>query len=212
MDDSSSAIRSPARAQWVAVVAVFGAVWGAAEVSLGALLRSAAVPLHGTLMAGVGIVIMLVARRTLSLGGQQGRGSSLAIGLVAAAMLPLSVSRGIIPAMIGILAEAACLELLLWVGRPGRRRFAVAGLCAAVVPAVQMVLWLTAQYGPAALSTFREIVLTKQGGARLGLASQTAGTLVGLALTVSAVYGLVCGMMAWSVAGQILDRLGRKAA
>jgi hypothetical protein len=237
MDDSSSTIRSPAHAQWVAVVAVFGAVWGAAEVSLGALLRSAAVPMHGMLMAGIGIVIMLVARRTLSAGGQpstrgngrspslasrsvpqrgtprvkgqHGRGAALAVGVVAAAMLPLSVSRGILPAMIGIMAEAACLEIVLYAGHPRRWRFAFAGLFAGLVPPVQMMLWLTAQYGPAALSTFREILLVKQGGAKLGLASQTAGTLVALALTFGATYGLVCGTLAWSIAKQILTRLGR---
>ncbi len=211
MDDSSSTIRSPAHAQWVAVVAVFGAVWGAAEISLGALLRSAAIPMHGMIMAGIGIIIMLVARRTLSADGQRGRGAALAVGVVAAAMLPLSVSRGILPAMIGILAEATCLEIVLYAGRPGRRRFAVAGLIATLVPPVQMVLWLAAQYGPAALSQFRDIVLVKQGGAKLGLAGQTAATLLAVALAVSAVYGLVCGILAWSLAKQILARLGREA-
>lgn len=209
-DGSSNTIKSPAQAQWLAVVAVFGAVWGAAEISLGALLRSAAIPMHGLLMAGIGIIILLVARRTLSAGGQRGRGSTLAIGLVAAAMLPLSVSRGIIPAMIGILAEAACLEIMLYVGRPGRWRYAVAALVAALVPPVQMMLWLTAQYGPAAFSQFRDILLIKQGGARLGLAGQTVGVLVGLVLAGAAVYGLVCGTLAWSIAKQILRRLGRE--
>jgi hypothetical protein len=210
-DVSSNTIRSPARAQWVAVVAVFGAVWGAVETSLGAMLRSASIPMHGTLMTGIGIVIMLVARRTLSARGQRGRGASLAVGVVAAAMLPLSVSRGMEQAMIGVLAEAACLEIVLWVGRPGRWRFGVAGILAALIPLVQLLAMLTVQYGPAALSTFRTMLLDKQGGARLGLAGQTAGTLVGIVVVVSAGYGLLCGMLAWSVAGQILRRLGREA-
>jgi hypothetical protein len=211
MDEFSSVAKSPAQMQWVAVVAVFGAVWGAAEISLGAILRSASIPMHGTVMAGVGILIMLVARRTLSGGGQRGRGGSLAVGVVAAAMLPLSVTRGIVPAMIGILAEAACLEIVLWMGRPGRWRFAAAGLLAALVPLAQLLVMLAVQYGPAAISTFREMLLVKQGGARLGLAGQTAGTLMALILGVSGLYGLTCGMLAWSVAGQILRRLGREA-
>jgi hypothetical protein len=163
------------------------------------------------LMAGIGIIIMLIARRTLSAGGQHGRGVVLAVGIIAAAMVPLSVSRGIVPAMIGIVAEAACLEIMLYAGRPRWWRFALAGSVAALVPPVQMVLWLTARYGPAALSTFRDILLVKQGGAKLGLAGQTAGTLVALALTFGAAYGLVCGTLAWSIAKQILTRLGRAA-
>lgn len=207
----SDTIQSPARAQWVAVVAVFGALWGAAETTLGALLRSAAIPLHGTIMTGIGVVIMLVARRVLSLQGRHGRGSSLAVGLIAAGLLPLSVSRGIVPAMLGVVAEAACMEIMLYAGRPGRARFALAGLVVALVPPVQKVLWLTAQYGPAAWATFRDILLLKQGGAKLGLAGQATATLVGMVLVLSAAYGLACGFLGWSVARQVLYRLGREA-
>lgn len=210
MDDSTRTIKSPAHAQWVAIVAVFGAVWGAAESSLGAILRSASLPMHGTVMTGIGIVIMLVAWRTLAAGGQRGRGVCLAVGVVAAAILPLSVTRGILPAMIGIMAAAACLEIVLWFGRAGKLRFAAAGLLAALIPLVQLLAMLTAQYGPAALSTFREILLDKQGGARLGLAGQATGVLIASILIVSAVFGLICGMLAWSLSGEILKRLGRK--
>jgi hypothetical protein len=210
MDNSSKTIRSPAHAQWVAVVAVFGAAWGAGEISLGALLRSAAIPLHGTVMTGIGIIIMLVARRTLQASGQRARGSCLAIGVVAAAIVPLSVSRGITPAIVGILAEAACVEIVLGLAHPRPGAFGLAGLFAALVPPVQFLLWLAAQYGPAALSTYREILLDKQGGAKFGLAGQTAGTLLALSLVVSAAYGLVCGILGWTLANQILRRLGRE--
>ncbi|HVP11743.1 MAG TPA: hypothetical protein VMV94_11220 [Phycisphaerae bacterium] len=203
----NSSRTSPAYAHWVAIVAVFGAVWGAAECSLGALLRLAAIPIHGAVMAGIGVIIMLVARRALA----AGRGSSLAIAVVAAALLPLSVSRGFAMAMMGILAEAACLEAVLWFGRPRRWRFALAGGIVGLVPPLQMLSRMVVLYGPAALSTFRETLLRDQGVARLGLAGQTAGVLLLIALAIAAMYGLVCGILAWSISGQILRRLGRAA-
>jgi len=209
MEDSSNTIRSAAHAQWVAVVAVFGAVWGAAESSLGAILRSASLPMHGTLMTGIGIIIMLVAWRVLRASGVGRRGACLAIGVVAAAIVPLSLTRGILPAVIGILAAAACLEAVLWIGRPGRLRFAAAGGLAATIPLVQLLTTLTLQYGPAALSTFRQILLDKQGGARLGLAGLATGAIVVLILVLSLLFGLICGLLAWSLAGEILRRLGR---
>ena len=212
MDELSSTARSPARAQWVAVVAVFGAMWGAAEMSLGAFLRSTSIPMHGTPMTGIGIIIMLVARRTLSDKERRGRGICLAIGVVAAAMLPLSVTRGIPHAMAGILSAAVFLEAVLWAGRPGRWRFTLAGALAAVIPLAQLLLTLAVQYGPATLTQFREVLLDKQGGARLGLAGQTAGALIALILVLSAVFGAICGASAWSLAKQILRRLGREAA
>jgi len=212
MENSTNTISSPAQAQWIAVVAVFGALWGAAEISLGAILRSASIPMHGTLMTGIGIIIMLVARQTLSAGGRQGRGVCLAIGVVAAAILPMSVTRGMVWALVGILAEAACLEAILWPGRPGRWRFAVAAVIAALIPLAQVLTTLAVQFGPAVLSEFREVLLVKQGGARLGLAGQTAGTLLALIVVASAVFGLLCGTLAWSLARQILKRLGRAPA
>ncbi len=212
MVDSTSAIQSPAQARWIAVVAVFGAVWGAAEISLGAILRSASIPMHGTLMAGIGVVIMLIARQILSDGDRRGRGVCLAIGVVAAAILPMSVTRGIFWSLIGILAEAACLEVILWAGRPRRLRFAVAGILAVMVPLVELLSMLAIQYGPATLSQFREILLTKQGGAKLGLAGQTAGTLLVSILVGSTLYGIICGNLGWTLARQILRRLGRESA
>ena len=212
MEDSTDTIRSPAQAQWIAVVAVFGAVWGGAEISLGAILRNVSIPMHGTLMTGIGVVIMLVARQTLSVGGRRGRGVCLAIGVVAAAILPMYATRGLIWAMLGVVAEAACLEAILWLGRPARLRFVIAAAIATLVPLVQLLSTLTVQYGPAALSEFREVMLRKQGVSNLGLAGQTAGMLLALIAAVSAAYGLFCGTLAWSLAGQILKRLGRAPA
>jgi hypothetical protein len=212
MGNSTDTIRSPAQAQWVAVVAVFGAVWGAAEISLGAILRNVSIPMHGTLMAGIGVVIMLVARQTLSVGDRRGRGVCLAIGVVAATILPMYATRGLLWAMLGVVTEAACLEAILWPGRPGRRRFFIASAVATLVPLVHLLTALTVQYGPAALSEFRELMLAKQGGSELGFVGQTAGTLLALIAVASAAYGLFCGTLAWSLAGQILKRLGRAPA
>jgi len=200
------------QARWIAVVAVFGAVWGATEMSLGALLRNMAIPMHGSLMAGIGIVIMLVARRTLTTEDRYGRGVCLAIGVVAAAMLPMSVSRGIGPAIAGILFEAACLEIVLWPARAGAWRYVCSGALAGLSPLLQMLAMLLVQYGAAAVSTFRDVFLNKQGGARLGLAEATAGTVLTLVAVFSLIYGMVCGLLGWSLARRILKRLGRPHA
>ena len=132
------------------------------------------------------------------------------MGVVAAAILPLSVTRGIAQAVVGILAEAACLEAMLWAGRPGRWRYGLAGLCAALIPLAQLLSMLAIQFGAAALAEFRQVLLDKQGGARLGLAGQTAGMLIALIAALSAVFGLICGTLGWTLAGQILRRLGRR--
>jgi hypothetical protein len=157
-------------------------------------------------MAGIGVVVMLVARRSLGLG----RGSCLSIGAVAAALLPLSVSRGFVMAMIGVLLEAAVLEASLWAGRPGRWRGLFGGMLVGIVPPLQMLTRAVIHYGPAALSTFRETLLNDRGADRLGLAGTGAGVLLALTLVISAVFGGLCGLTGWMLGGQILRRLGRE--
>lgn len=193
------------RARTIAAVAVFGAVWGGVECSLGGVFRSVAIPIHGSLMAGIGVVIMLTARRSLSLG----RGACLSIGTVAAVLLPLSVSRGFVMAMIGVLLEATVLEAVLWFGRPRRWRCVLGGLLVGLVPPLQMLGRMVVYYGPAALSTFRENLLNDRGAERLGAAGLTAGSLLAVVLALSATFGGLCGFLGWAIGGQILKRLGR---
>ena len=88
----------------------------------------------------------------------------------------------------------------------------LSGAVVAIVPMTQKLLMLSASYGPAALSAFRTSLIERQGGARLGLAGLTVGMLLVVVAAVSAAYGTFCGWFAWSVAGQILRRLGRTAA
>lgn len=202
------ALSSPlTRARGIAAVAVFGATWGAIECSLGGVLRSVAIPIHGSVMAGIGVVIMLTARRSLSLG----RGACVSIGAVAAVLLPLSVSRGFVMAMIGVLLEAVVFEAVLWAGRPGRWRCLLGGLLVGLLPPAQMLGRLVVFYGPAALSTFRENLLNDRGAERLGVAGLSAGVLLTLSLMVSATFGGLCGLAGWSISGQILRRLGRES-
>jgi len=186
-------------------VAVFGATWGAIECSLGGVFRMVAIPVHGSAMAGIGVVVMLVARRSLDLG----RGSCLSIGAVAAALLPLAISRGFVMAMIGVLLEAAVLEAALWIGRPARWRCIFGGLLVGLVPPLQMLARAMIYYGPAALSTFRETLLNDRGADRLGLAGFGVGALLALILAISAAFGGLCGLTGWMMGGQILRRLGR---
>src|SRR5690606_32761234 len=61
------------------LIAIFGALWGALELSLGSALHALGVPFSGLFLAGVGIAVALVGYRFT-----RRRGSVVQIGLVAA--------------------------------------------------------------------------------------------------------------------------------
>ncbi|MEJ2554713.1 MAG: hypothetical protein P8186_00455, partial [Anaerolineae bacterium] len=113
-------------------IGVFGALWGAAEMTLGSLLHVLNVPFSGAVLAGIGITIALIGRLFVPR-----TGSVLFIGLVTALLKMLSLGGIVLNPMIGIVAESLLAEVVLslW-GRPRRASFVVAGGLAVFWPFV----------------------------------------------------------------------------
>ena len=119
---------------WV-YIAVFGALWGAIEISLGAYLHVIFPPLAdtflvGVIMAGLGGIIALTGRHFVPY-----TGSVLMIGVVTTLLKALSLGGVKIGPMVAILAESLLMEAGLLLAQPRMRRktrmgFALAGALA----------------------------------------------------------------------------------
>ncbi len=94
-----------ASARFWAYAAVFGALWGAAEVGLGSLLHTMRISFTGQILTCVGVIILAAQRRIFPY-----RGSSAACGAVAALCKSISPGGIILGPMIGIFMEAVCFE------------------------------------------------------------------------------------------------------
>ncbi|HEY83526.1 MAG TPA: ECF transporter S component, partial [Chloroflexi bacterium] len=104
-------------------LAVFGALWGVVEVSLGSLLHVLNVPLTGLFMTAVGIAIALVGRLYVPKPG-----ATVFIGLIAALLKMFSLGGIVINPMIGIIAASLLAEIVLTAfRRPRRLAFVLAG-------------------------------------------------------------------------------------
>src|SRR5690606_24056730 len=104
-------------------MAVFGALWGALEISLGSVLKALHLPLSGALLATAGLVIALIARLFVPCAG-----ATLFVGVVATILKLFSIGSVLIGPMIGILAEALLAEVVLTLsGQPRRAAFLLAG-------------------------------------------------------------------------------------
>ncbi|PIZ26370.1 MAG: hypothetical protein COY47_00885, partial [Chloroflexi bacterium CG_4_10_14_0_8_um_filter_57_5] len=89
-------------------MAVFGALWGVVEISLGSVLHAIKIPLTGLALSTIGLLVALIGRLFVPK-----RGSTFFIGVIATVLKLFSIGNIVIGPMIGILAEALVAELIL---------------------------------------------------------------------------------------------------
>jgi hypothetical protein len=110
-------------ARELVLLGVFGALWGAAEMSLGSVLHMLNIPMTGMFMASIGLAVAMIGRLFVNRPG-----ATLFIGVIAALLKMFSFGGVVIYPMFGILMEALLADMVLTVLRkPGRIAFALAG-------------------------------------------------------------------------------------
>ena len=73
------------------MIAVFGALWGFIEMSLGGVLKTANVPLSGTVLASIGLVVLCAGRQFVPI-----RGATLFTGVIAMLLKLLSLATRLV--------------------------------------------------------------------------------------------------------------------
>lgn len=180
-------------------IGIFGALWGAVEMSLGSVLHTLNVPFSGVVLTGIGIAVALIGRLFVPRPG-----SVLFIGLVAAFLKMFSLGGIVINPMIGIVAESLLAEgALTLLGRPRRASLIVAGSLATFWPFVHPFFTQGILAGAGLLAIYQR---TLTNGARLlGLdAAAVIPILAGLIL-IHLLIGAVAGELAWD-AGQVIQK------
>ncbi|MGA9349978.1 MAG: ECF transporter S component [Anaerolineae bacterium] len=188
-------------------IAVFGALWGVLEMTLGSYLHlifpSLATPLVGvgTIMTAMGMVVALIGRLFIPK-----TGSVLMIGLVVAILKALSISGVKLPAMLAIIIESLLAELgLLLFRKPSRGGFMLAGCLA--------VLWtffhkFFASYvflGRGIYDVY--LGMLKEGSQALGIGMGYALAIVAAFLLIRILVGGLAGWLAWELGRAVRARL-----
>jgi len=189
-------------------IAIFGALWGAAEMTIGAYLHVVYPPLTyafipGLIMAAIGITIALVGRLFVPRAG-----SVLMMGLVVAMLKALSIGGVKLGPLIAIVAESLLAELgLALAGQPSRLGFVLAGSLA--------VLWCPFHkplVGSILLGqTAYKMLLGMIGRAArlLGFDARHGMAIMALLLLIHIAAGGAAGWLAWDLGGAVRDRLAR---
>jgi hypothetical protein len=219
---------------WV-YIAVFGALWGAIEITLGAYLHVIFPPLAdtfllGVIMAGLGGIIALTGRHFVP-----HTGSVLMIGVVTALLKALSLGGVKIGPIVAIMVESLLMEaglvlsracpeshrrvegLLLGFGtlrystqarQPSRWAFALAGALAVSWNFFHKFVMMRLLFGKGVYEV--AVKMVKDGSKLLGLdVRYSIAILVGL-FVVRLVVGAVAGWLAWDLGGAVRRRLARE--
>jgi len=122
----------------IALLGLMAALWGVIEITVGGMIKGWRVPFGGAVLGAFGVVIMLTARANVPR-----RGSTIAVGLVAAGIKAVSGFGGAAFAAIGIVIEALLVEAALSFFRPGSRtsRYTAGILAVLWAFAHPFVLW-----------------------------------------------------------------------
>ena len=192
---------------WV-YIAVFGALWGALELTLGAYLHVLFPPLANTfftglIMAGIGALIALVGRTFVPR-----TGAVLGIGIITALLKVLSLGGAKIGPVVAILAEVILMELaLLSKASPARWRYVLAGTLAVAWNFFHKFVMMRLLYGKGIGAVYVKMV--KEGSQTLGLDVRQAVAIIVVLFLLRVIVGAVAGWLGWDLGRLVARRLAR---
>ena len=193
---------------WV-YIAVFGALWGAIEMTLGAYLHVIFPPLAdtfllGVIMAGLGGIIALTGRHFVP-----HTGSVLMIGVVTALLKALSLGGVKIGPMVAIVVESLLMEAgLLLARQPTRWGFALAGALAVSWNFFHKFVMMRLLFGQGVYEV--AVNMVKDGSKLLGLDIRYSIAILVVLFVIRLVVGAVAGWLAWDLGGAVRRRLARE--
>jgi hypothetical protein len=183
-------------------IAVFGALWGAVEISMGTVLKALHLPFNGAFLASIGLTVLLVGRLFVPR-----RGATLFIGIIATLIKLFSIGGVVIGPMIGILSEALLAEIVLSAfGRPRRVAFLLAGILGVGWTMIQPFITGGLLFGRDTLEVWLDLV--NEGGRLLGLQANAALWIFMILAAFHILLGSLSGWLAWTTARRLTMRLG----
>ena len=189
-------------------VAIFGAIWGALELTLGSYLHVIFPPLAdtflvGLLMASLGAIVALIGRHFVPR-----TGSVFMISVVAAILKMISLGGVTVGPLVAILAEGLLIELgLLIARRPTRWAFVFAGALAVAWNFFHKFIMMYILFGQGVYEVY--VGMVQQGASLLRIDLSYALLIIVILFLIRIVAGALSGWIAWDLGRVVHDRLAR---
>jgi hypothetical protein len=189
-------------------IAIFGAIWGALELTLGSYLHVIFPPLAdtflvGLIMAFLGVIVALVGRHFVPR-----TGSVFLIGVITTILKMISIGGVQIGPLVAILAESLLMELGLWIARKPRRwGFVLAGALAITWNFFHKFIMMYVIYGKGVYDVY--VGMIKQGASLLRIDASYALLIIVILLLVRILAGALAGWIGWDLGRVVRGRLAR---
>jgi len=182
-------------------LAVFGALWGLVEISLGSILHAVDLPMTGMVLSIIGVMVASIGRLFVPR-----RGSTIFIGVIAMVLKLFSIGNALIGPMVGIFVGALLAELILDVfPKPSLPAFISACAGAALWTVVQPFVTGTLLFGRNLLVIWLDLL--DMGSRLFGLPSQAALWVVLAVVVLHLALGGLGGWLAWKLGHVLKIRL-----
>lgn len=183
-------------------LAVFGALWGFVEMSLGSVFHAIDLPLSGMALAVIGVMVACIGRLFVPK-----RGSTIFVGVIAMVLKLFSLGSAVVGPMVGILAEALIAEVILSIfSKPSMPAFVFACAGAALWTLVQPFVTGVLLFGRNLLVIWLDVL--DMGTRVFGIPYQAALWIVIVLVGVHGLAGGLGGWLAWRVGQVLKNRLG----
>jgi hypothetical protein len=184
------------------IMAVFGALWGLVEISLGSVFHAIDLPMTGMALAVIGVIVASIGRLFIPK-----RGSTIFIGVIAMILKLFSIGSAVIGPMVGIFTEALIAELILDAfAKPSQPAFITACAGAALWTLIQPFVTGVLLFGRNLLVVWLDLL--DMGTRIFGIPYQAAFWIVLTLVVVHLIFGSIGGWLAWKLGLVLKARLG----
>ncbi len=189
-------------------IAIFGAIWGALELTLGSYLHVIFPPLAdtflvGLIMASLGAVVALVGYHFVPR-----TGAVFMIGIITAVLKMISLGGVKAGPLVAILAESLLMELGLYVARkPSRWGFVLAGVLAVSWNFFHKFIMMYVLMGKGVYEVYSSMV--KEGASLLRIDVAYALVIIVFLFLIRIVAGGLAGWIGWDLGRVVRGRLAR---
>ncbi|MFH1452432.1 MAG: hypothetical protein ABIH00_00410 [Armatimonadota bacterium] len=184
----------------ITIIAVFAALWGAMEVSLGTFLHVVKMPMVGAFMAAVGSFILLIARSFVPK-----RGTTMIIGFIAALIKLLSVAGSKLVPAVSIFSESILVEIILSVLGTSVLGYCIAAASAVTLTVFQNIIGLIVISGKG-VDYF--ISMIEYNFARFGIVFKSTFTailiFISIKVIICIILGITIGIIAWRTTKKLI--------
>jgi hypothetical protein len=188
------------------ILAVFGALWGVVEISLGSVLHALKLPLSGAVLAALGLAVALTGRIFVPR-----RGATLFIGVIAMALKLFSIGSVVIGPMVGILSEALVAEATLFAfKRPTRFVLLLAGGLGVLWTLIHPFVTNPILFGRGIFVVWLDTL--DRGAQLIGLNPNAWVWIIAILAAIYLLLGAVAGWLAWNVGSLLQDRMAGSLA